>query len=386
MAKVPSFTGKVVFQYFYDTGGDISLEKLPLSKLKVIEKPRPKTTRILAPKYEEVGLKPVEVDLGTKELDGFKFSVTGRIFPIGVVEILLSVRFKQKNPDELIKLVCLNEGKIRVNGSEVGFDEVPLRIFKDLKSTIQGAIVYPYAQFENPEVYTIVVLYDSDPKLNLRDIMKRFRKTVAGIVRGEKEWEKFSQREVEDALKFYLSYSEDEVVIVDWYSSLIYGGSEYEEEVIRMIELAKIQLLELKVYDRLLDTRIDKAYGSLRSVFTAPKMGVAWLSRTYRELARTASDLAELRIEVMDYVGDLRNISKFTGEWYLGKLYRIASEKFRIGDWLVLVDKKLDQLQELYAMAMERVDVHRATSLEFLMLLLIISLVVLEILMVLQGI
>ncbi|MEM2874664.1 MAG: hypothetical protein QW567_01370, partial [Candidatus Hadarchaeales archaeon] len=97
------------------------------------------------------------------------------------------------------------------------------------------------------------------------------------------------------------------------------------------------------------------------------------------------SDLAELRIEVMDYVGDLRNILKFTGEWYLGKLYRIASERFRIGDWLVLVDKKLDQLQELYAMAMERVDVHRATSLEFLVILLIISLVVLEVLMVLQG-
>ena len=69
----------------------------------------------------------------------------------------------------------------------------------------------------------------------------------------------------------------------------------------------------------------------------------------------------------------------------MGKLYRVASERFRISDWLGLVDKKLNQLQELYAMAMERVDVHRATSLEFLMMFLIIAIVVLEIIMVVKG-
>ncbi|MEM2875154.1 MAG: hypothetical protein QW567_03950, partial [Candidatus Hadarchaeales archaeon] len=89
MPKLPTFTGKVIFQYFYDAGGDISLENLPAGKLKVIERPRQRTARILAPKYEEIGLKPVEVDLGTRELSGLKFSVSGKIFPIGVVEISL---------------------------------------------------------------------------------------------------------------------------------------------------------------------------------------------------------------------------------------------------------------------------------------------------------
>ncbi|MCS7143947.1 MAG: hypothetical protein NZ879_02875 [Archaeoglobaceae archaeon] len=48
------------------------------------------------------------------------------------------------------------------------------------------------------------------------------------------------------------------------------------------------------------------------------------------------------------------------------------------------MDKKLEHLQELYSMAMERVDVYRATTLEFLVLILIVSLVVLEILMVVK--
>jgi len=68
--------------------------------------------------------------------------------------------------------------------------------------------------------------------------------------------------------------------------------------------------LELKTYDKLLDKRIEKAYGSLRSVF--------------------------------------------------------------------------EQLQELYSMVMKRVDVYRAMSLEFLVMLLIVSLVILEVFMVIK--
>ncbi|MCS7131159.1 MAG: hypothetical protein NZ934_00280, partial [Hadesarchaea archaeon] len=171
-------------------------------------------------------------------------------------------------------------------------------------------------------------------------------------------------------------------MFIDWYATLISGAVDYLDEFVHMIELAKIQLLELKTYDRLLDQRLDRAYGSLRGVFRGPKMGISWGSRHYRELSRAASELAELRVEILDLVEDMRNITKFTGEWYLGKLYRLASERFRIADWLALVDKKLDRLQELYAMAMERIDVHRATTMEFLMMILIATIVALEVLTV----
>ncbi|MEM4292118.1 MAG: hypothetical protein QXR50_05325, partial [Archaeoglobaceae archaeon] len=162
------------------------------------------------------------------------------------------------------------------------------------------------------------------------------------------------------------------------------GGEEYIDELLQTVEIAKIQLLELKTYDKLLDRRIERAYESLRSVFIQSGIGIAWLSKTYAELSRTASELAELRIEVIDYIHDLRNILKFTGDWYLGKLYSALSGRFKTMEWLNLVDKKLEHLQELYSMAMERIDVYRATTLEFLVLILIVSLVVLETLMVLK--
>ncbi|TDA32764.1 MAG: hypothetical protein DSO03_02005, partial [Hadesarchaea archaeon] len=181
----------------------------------------------------------------------------------------------------------------------------------------------------------------------------------------------------------FLTYSDKDLVLVDWYSALIYEQEGYADDYVRMIELAKIQLLELKTYDFLLDLETEKAYSTLRTIFPK-RMGIRWGSKSYQELMKTSSELAELRVEIMEYVGDLRNILKFTGEWYLGKLYRLASERFRISEWLSLVDKKLDQLQELYAMAMERVDAQHASSLEFLSLLLIAAIVLLEVIMILK--
>lgn len=385
MPEAPSLTGRVVFQYFYDVGGDIELERVPKEKLSVIERPPTRGARILAPKYREVGFEPLEVDLGSRKVDKHRVTIEGRIFPIGVIGVYVMVEFRKASLDSLIKLVGLNEGHVKVAEKEVDFDDIPLELFNELKKTIKSAVVYPYPAFERPEIYTLILIAESDPRLDAKDFLTKFKKQTAGLLRGERDWRSLSDKEVGDALKLYLSYSDEDIVFVDWYSALISGAVEYTDELVRMIEFARIQLLELKTYDRLLDIRVDRTYGSLRTVFRRPRMGVTWRSRPYGELSRTASELAELRVEVMDYVGDLRNILKYTGEWYLGKLYRVASERFRIADWLALVDKKLDQLQELYAMAMERVDVHRATTLEFLMMLLIVAIVVLEIIMIAQG-
>ena len=383
--KTQSLTGRVVFQYFYDCGGDIELAKIPSDKLTLIERPKAKGARVLAPKYEEVGLQPLEVNLGPVKIDGYEAAVEGRIFPIGAIGIYLSVEFRKDALDDVVKLVGLDERPVKVGGKEIEFEEVPREFFNKLMKTVKPAIVWPYPAFEHPEIYTLILITESEPKLNAKDFMRKFRKQTAGLLRGEKEWKKLSDKEVDDSLKFYLSYSEEDIVVVDWYSALMSGAVDYMDELVRMIELARIQLLELKTYDKLLDQRLEHAYDSLRIAFAKPKMGIAWGSRQYGELARAAGELAEWRVEITDLVEDMRNILKFTGEWYLGKLYRISSERFRIAEWLALVDKKLGQLQELYGMAMERVDVHRATTLEFLMMLLIIAIVVLEVIMVARG-
>lgn len=382
--KTQSLTGRVVFQYFYDCGGDVDLNKVPREKLKIIERAPTKGARVLAPKYGELGLQPVEVSLGTRKIDGYDATVEGRIFSIGVIEIYTIVEFRNSSPDSVIKLMGLDERVVKVAGKEMEFEQTTREFFEELLKTIKPAIVSPYTAFEHPEIYTLIKITGSDPKLDANDFVKKFRKQTAGMLRGEREWRKLSVKEAGDAVKYYLSYTEDDIVIVDWYSALMSGAVDYMGELERMIELARIQLLELKTYDKLLDQRLERAYDSLHVAFTKPRGGIAWGRGGYGELSRAAGELAEWRVEVTDLVEDMRNILKFTGEWYLGKLYRISGERFRISDWLGLVDKKLGELQELYAMAMERVDVHRAMTLEFLIVVLIIVEVILAVVFALK--
>ncbi len=384
MAETPQLSGRVIFQYLYDVGGDIDLERIHKDKLSLVERPKKKGERILAPKYGEFGLAPLEIDLGSKKVDKYNVTVEGKIFPIGVIGVYVSVEFRKLSFDGLIKLVGLNDGKVKSEGKEVEFDEVPLAFFQDLRKTISSAIVYPYPFLGNPQIYTLVLIADSDPRLDAQDFLKKYSKQTAAVLRGEKNWRSFSEKEVEDALKPYLSYSDDDIAIVDWYSALISGAVEYTDDLVRMIEFALVQLLELKTYDRLLDLKTSKAYSTLKTMGGPSRIGLTLGSRSYGDLSRTIGELAEFRIEVTDLIEDARNISKLTGEWYLGKLYRMASERFRISDWLTLVDKKLDRLQELYTMAMHRIDVQRSTAMEFIVLILIIILVFLEIAFVLK--
>ncbi len=44
------------------------MEKLNLSELTVIRRSQPKSVRVLAPKFEEAGLKPIVIDFGGKKL------------------------------------------------------------------------------------------------------------------------------------------------------------------------------------------------------------------------------------------------------------------------------------------------------------------------------
>ncbi|TDA30487.1 MAG: hypothetical protein DSO04_05860 [Hadesarchaea archaeon] len=374
-------TGSVVFQYFYDCGGEVNLSLIPAEKLGLVEQRPRRRMRILAPRYEHLGLIPLMGKLGEVEVDGHRMEVEAKIFPVGAIEISLILRFEKADVDSVVGLVGMEERKVKSGGEETRLEEIAKRYFENLRKKIRRAIVLPYQEFERPETYTLILLSGSDPPLSASDFLTKFRKHTAGLLRGEVEWRSLSRKEVDDALRAFLSYSNKDVLFVDWYSALIYEQEGYVDDYVRMIELAKIQLLELKTYDSILDLETEKAYNALRAAFPT-KMGVRWRSRSYRELMKTASELAELRVEIMEYVGDLRNILKYTGEWYLGKIYRLASERFRISDWLSLVDKKLDQLQELYAMTMERVDAQHAASMEFLSVLLIAAIVLLEVMMI----
>jgi hypothetical protein len=382
MTEEPLLTGKLVFQYFYDVGGRIDREKLGKIDLRVVEAPPSRKERRIAPRYGWFEFTSVAVDLGDVSAGRHRLRVEGRIFPIGVIGIYLFLEFRRQTFSSLIKLASLPEVKLGKEERTLG--DTAREFFQRLREKISSALVSSYALSEEPQTYLLILIADSEPRLDARDFLERYRKQTAGILRCEREWMTLSEKEVEDALKPYLSYSEEDIAIVDWYASLISGAIDYMDDMVRIIELALVQLLVLKTYDRLLDMKTEEAMASLGGLMRSSGFSFWIASRQYRRLLRALGEISNFRVEVTDFIESARNITKLTGEWYLGKLYRIANERFRINDWLSLVDRKLDRLHGIYRTLMERVEVQRGTTLELLVFLLILIMVFLEVLMVIR--
>ncbi|MEM2299863.1 MAG: hypothetical protein QXU01_03210 [Candidatus Hadarchaeales archaeon] len=382
MVEEPFLTGRLIFQYFYDVGGKIESERIPKEKLQIVEIPPPKKERLIAPRYGWFEFSSIVIDLGDITVGRQKARVEGRIFPIGVIGIYVIVEFRRLTFSRLIKLISLSEGRVKVGKEEKNFDDIPREFFQKLKEKISPALIPSYPPMDEPHAYLMILIADTEPRLGARDFLEEYRKQTAGVLRGEREWMTLSEKEVEDALKPYLSYSEDDIAIVDWYAALISGSVDYMDDMVRIIELALVQLLVLKTYDRLLDMKTREVVSSLSGFLGTSRLSFWITSRRYRKLLGTLGEISSFSVQVTDLVESARNITKLTGEWYLGKLYRLANERFRISDWLSLVDRKLERLREIYNTLMERVDVQRGITLELLVFILILIMVFLEILMV----
>jgi len=89
-----------------------------------------------------------------------------------------------------------------LEGKEVEFEEISGEYFRALQSRIQKALVYPYEPYDQPEVYRIVIISSIEPKLRAEEFLSKFRKQIAGVLRGEKSWEKLIEKEIEDVLRF----------------------------------------------------------------------------------------------------------------------------------------------------------------------------------------
>ena len=87
----------------------------------------------------------------------------------------------------------------------------------------------------------------------------------------------------------------------------------------------------------MLDDSLDRAYRDLRS-------------RGLQSRAAVLRELRELRIDLARFSDELSNITKFFGDWHLARIYQALAARFHLADWHESIDKKLETLDDLYAM------------------------------------
>lgn len=355
-------SGEVVSFRIYDTGGEINLSKVEKIFGKKLEEEKIEFEQT-APKYINISPAPLFVNLKKRAVEIFgkklELSIAARIYELGAVSVILRMPFS----DELKDLINYSKPfKISGRDDREFSDEIFADIMKDIDSAVQKS----YEAESFPEEYMVFCI--TSPNIVSSDFLDKNREAIAGVLREEKKFSKLYQAEVKDATRATLSYFENDLIIVDWSAGMIFDPSGKYEDDLLTIELANLQLLELRTYDKLIDKKIETAYRDLQSL-----RGYA----IFKPVRRVLLEVAEMRMEMTRYIEDTMNITKFFGDYYLAKLYDLLEERLHIAEWEKMVSKKLDNLDEIYELAADRVDVQKSTWLEILVVLLVIFEIVL---------
>jgi hypothetical protein len=209
------------------------------------------------------------------------------------------------------------------------------RVFEELKAYC----IRPVSQLGTPEEYTVFRLdcLAEQPRTGAQteQWLRDHRRQVAGLLAEEEDARLLSRQETVDSTRLYLSYYDNDLVVADWDSALVIGEGKAIEDVVHIMEVANVQLLELAVYDRLLDAALERAYRDLYHT----RAGIG------RDVY---SNLREIRIDMARLTDELENITKFFGDWHLARIYQQVYHRFHLDDWSRICNEKLQTLAELY--------------------------------------
>lgn len=255
-----------------------------------------------------------------------------KLLPIGAISITVRVPFEV---DDLGQLDAYHD--VRLSGRSLHHDvrELAERIYVELRPYLLRPLEY----LAEEEAYTVFCIESGSvftaPGIQAEDWLRSHRREVAAVLTQEQEVEKLSEQEATESTSRYISYYQNDLIVVDWDAALVIDEPADFGEVLYVMELANLHLAELEAYDRLLDRSLERSYRDMRR-------------RAYRRRSEMLFELREIRIDLARYTDELSNITKFFGDWHLARVYEMISGRFHLPDWHKNVDEKLRTLDNLY--------------------------------------
>jgi hypothetical protein len=333
--KVKEYTGEVVYIYAFDVAYEMTRQPvrellgMPVAQFVVDASKRsprhlffyrPQMVRL--PPLERIGPNgPVGVELGIK------------LLPVGAISITVRVPFAVRHVEDLVEYHDLRFS----NGS---LNEEVRRLAEEVRRELAPYYVRPVPNLAEEEAYTVFcinspLMTDEGSRLSTEQWLRGHRRAVASLLTQEPDIDHLSKQEAEESTGRYLSYYEDDLVVVDWDAALIIDQKVNFDETLYVMELANLQLAELEAYDRILDDSLERAY---RDLTVRPMRGRSTILR----------ELREIRIDLARFSDELSNITKFFGDWHLARIYENISARFHLADWHRTIDGKLKTLDDLY--------------------------------------
>ena len=331
------YVGEVAYLYAYDVASVIETESIqrllgePVKRFGIFASRRvPKEmffyrTRmqmLRLPAIERVGPHgPVQVER------------TVKLFSVGAVSICIRVPVVVEHIQNLALYHDLRFGEVSVH-------DLAKELAQDVLRDLGALALRPVGALHEEEAYTVfcirapVTEADGKPVSGESWLLKR-RRQVASALTQETDLAHLSEQEADESTDMFLSYYDQDLVVVDWDAAMIVDEPANWPETLHVMELANVQLAELETYDRTLDEALEKSYRDLNR--RSPWRGQA-----------TLAGLREIRVDLARLADELSNITKFFGDWHLARIYQNLSARFHLADWQRTIDNKVRTLDGLY--------------------------------------
>ncbi len=343
--------GTVVYFFAFDVAGEI---RTPLVREVLSQRPFPFQIRVGGAAPRDVPIyRPLTVSLKPEDLDSNVGRITVRpfvkIFDVGVLSISFEVSFRADALVDLVPYHALTVGGVAL---EVRAERLSALVTENLKPYM----VKPTTERPTVEAYTAFCIEDVGG--GVQEWIAGHRPEIAALLCEEAIPERLAKGQVDEALRHSLSYTTEDVTVVDWDSALVVDRSGYFDDVLYMIELANLQLEEYKLLDDRLDRHFLEAYGDLEHYHKAPRIFALPTARL-RALRSYRMDITKMSEEVS-------NITKFVGDWYLARVYLACKDRFHLHHWETSVDQKLLELDRLYSLVQTEIGHRRTLVLEIM--------------------
>ncbi len=306
-----------------------------------------------------LALDPVSLEVGGKSVTAV---ASVRLYDFGIAVLTLRLAAEELSWSDFTGLVNDTDAAIGPAAVTDIWDKLLTQLRDLLGEALDGPTAAPLQ-----EDYLIALVDAFDAPLSAEALQARV--DLVPLLSGELR--PLSEGAERDLMRQRFSYHPDDLVVITWDRAFIYEPQQ-ETDVVDVLEMANAQLLEMRVYDEMLDDELPRMH---RLVEAARRRTALIASRRYDRLARR---LHTLVAEVTVLAERVDNALQVTEDVYLARVYAAAMELFRVPNVIKAVDRKLAIIREVYTALQSDAAGARAELLEIAILVLIVVEIVLS--------
>jgi hypothetical protein len=355
--------GTAVVYRLFDIGYEIALERA-VTLLAASGAARTRPARVEAQALQ-IPNPPVGISLGSHDItvEGIncRAQLAARLFDFGVCSVQLEVPAPSSSTWDVF--VRFSRGV--QHSPEV--TELVARELDLLRQRVSSAVERPGLAPVSEEyvVFRISALSDSRDGAGPAILEELSDERLAILLLGEPR--PLSRQARTTLLSHRFSYYADDLAVLTWDNALVVEPQANDRDVEYILEFANAQLLELRVYDALLDAELPAMYDR---IVAARRRRWPLTTRRFHEVL---SELQTRVADVTETVERAENGLKVTDDVYLARVYGAALELFRASAWRRGIERKLEIFRETYAMLDGEAHAVRSELLEIVIIVVIVA-------------